>query len=305
MKIGVNLLNFGPGASVESLGRWTTLSEAMGYHLVMISDHIAVTPDVESRYPAPFYDPFTMLGWLAGVTTKIELGTTVIIIPYRHPLVTAKMCAVIDEMCGGRFILGVGVGWAEQEFAALGVPFRQRGAMTDDYLAAIKQVWTNEVASHQGRFVSFNDVKSLPRPVSSPHPPIWVGGASDAALRRTVRLGDGWHPIRITMDWFKNTGLPRLRQIADEEGKPLPSLCPRVRVRITDSALSGDDRLAGWGTVDQIRADMAEIQEIGCDYVLVDTYAEIPEETRHHETAWRTLSMLAENVFDLDKQTVR
>ena len=305
MIFGVNLLNFGPGASVDALARWTKLSEAMGFQLAMISDHIAVTPDVQERYPAPFYDPFTMLGYLAGVTTKIELGTTVIIIPYRHPLETAKMCIGVDEMTGGRFILGIGIGWAEQEFDALGVPFRQRGAMTNDYLAAMKEVWNNEVASYEGKYVSFSDVRSLPRPTSSPHPPIWVGGPSDAALRRTVLYGDGWHPIRITMDDFKNNGVPRLKQIADEEGKPMPALCPRVRVRIFDSPLPDNDRLAGWGTIDQIRSDMAELEAIGCEYILLDTFAEDAEETRHHEGAWRTLATLADKVIDLDGQTVR
>ena len=114
MKIGVNLLNFGPGVSPESLARWATVAEALGYHLVMISDHVAITADVETRYPAPFYDPFATLAWLAGLTRKIELGTTVIIVPYRHPLVTAKMGAMVDRFSGGRFIFGVGVGWAQQ-----------------------------------------------------------------------------------------------------------------------------------------------------------------------------------------------
>lgn len=172
MKVGVNLLNFGPAVSPDSLARWTQICESIGYHLVMISDHIAITPDVQGRYPAPFYDPFTALAWLAGKTTKIELGTTVIIIPYRSPLLTARMGASIDQMSNGRFILGVGVGWAQQEFDALGVPFHQRGAMTNDYLDAIKKLWTHEIASHEGPFVSFTDVHAAPMPVQSPHPPI-------------------------------------------------------------------------------------------------------------------------------------
>src|SRR5262245_26423447 len=192
MKIGVNLLNFGPGVTPESLARWATLAETVGYHFLMISDHVAVTPDVHARYPAPLYDPFTVLGWLAGTTRRVELGTTVIVLPYRHPLLTARMAANVDRLSGGRFIFGVGAGWARQEFAALGVPFERRGALTDDYLTAIKTLWTEDVATYKGRFVTFEEVRSGPRPARTPHPPIWVGGASDGALRRTVRHADAW-----------------------------------------------------------------------------------------------------------------
>src|SRR5882672_2916709 len=226
MKVGVNLINFGPGVSVDAMLRWTRLTEALGYHLVMTSDHIAVTPDVTARYPGPFYEPFTTLGWLAAKARRIELGTTVIIVPYRHPLETARMTAQIDNLCGGRFIFGVGVGWAKQEFEALGVPFEKRGAMTNDYLAAIKTAWTSDPASYAGPFVSFRDVSTGPRPIRSPHPPIWVGGASDAAMRRAVRLGDAWHPIRVRIPWLRDVGLPKLREIAEKNGRPLPALCP-------------------------------------------------------------------------------
>ncbi len=184
MKIGINLLNFGPAVSPDSLARWTQLAETLGYHLVMISDHVAITPDVQGRYPAPYYDPFTSLAWLAGITKKIELGTTVIIVPYRNPILTARVCANIDQISGGRLILGVGVGWAEKEFEALGLPFHQRGAMTNDYLASIKTLWTNELASYEGRFVSFRDVRTTPLPAQSPHPPIWIGETQSRPMAR-------------------------------------------------------------------------------------------------------------------------
>lgn len=305
MKFGVNLLNFGPAATLDSIGRWTRLAETIGYHLVMISDHIAITSDVAGRYPAPFYEPFTMLGWLAGQTSKIELGTTVIILPYRSPLEVARMTAIIDRMCGGRFILGIGIGWAQKEFEALGVPFHKRGAMTNDYLAAIKTLWTNENASHQGPFVSFEDVRTSPAPIQSPHPPIWVGGASDAGLRRAVRLGDGWHPIRIQTGWMRKTGLPRLKQIAEEEGLPVPALCPRIRLRITDNALPEDQRIAGEGSLDQIRRDLHDLQEMGAQYVLLDTFRDDLVESKNHERAWRMLATMAEQVLDLDNEGLR
>jgi probable F420-dependent oxidoreductase len=222
----------------------------------MTSDHLAITPDVQERYPAPFYEPFTTLGWLAGVTRHIEIGTTVIVLPYRNPLEVARMAANVDQLSGGRLLFGVGVGWAEQEFAVLDVPFHRRGALTDEYLAAIKTLWTHDVASFAGRHVTFQEVHTAPRPVRTPHPPIWVGGASDAALRRAIRYGDAWHPIRIRIDWLRDTGLPRLQQLAAAEGKPLPALCPRIRLRLTDTPLPEEQRVAGEGTLDQVHADL-------------------------------------------------
>jgi probable F420-dependent oxidoreductase len=305
MKVGVNLINFGPGVNPQVLRSWVTLSESLGYHLIMTSDHISVTPDVQSRYPAPFYEPLSTLGWLAGITTTMEIGTTVIILPYRSPLETAKVCANVDQLSGGRFILGVGIGWAQQEFQALGVPFAQRGARTNEYLEAIKLLWTQDVASYRGRFVSFEDVHTAPRPVRLPHPPIWIGGPSDAALRRAVRYGDAWHPIRIRVDWFRDTGIPRLREIAHREGRPVPALCPRIRLHLTESPLPEERRVAGEGSLDQVRGDLAALEELGCAYVLLDTYRDDLAAVRNNEEAWRFLAELAEKALDLKQQTVR
>jgi len=305
MRVGVNLLNFGPGVSPDALAGWTQLAETLGYHFVMISDHVVMTPDVVARYPAPFYDPFVTLAWLARLTRRVELGTTVVILPYRHPLLTARLAANVDRLSGGRFIFGVGVGWAKQEFEALGVPFERRGAISNDYLAAIKTAWTTDPASHTGPYVSFRDVRTGPRPVRAPHPPIWVGGASDAAMRRAVRFGDAWHPIRVRIPWLRDRGLPALRQIADKEGRPLPALCPRIRLRITGAKLADDQRIAGEGSLDQVHADLETLARLGASYVLLDTYTDDAEATRHHETAWRMLAALAEQVVDLSKETLR
>lgn len=305
MKFGVNIPNFGPGASPSVLGRWAQLAEALGYHFVMISDHVAVTPDVQAQYPAPFYDPFITLAWLAGITQKVELGTTVTILPYRHPLQTARMAANIDQLCGGRFILGVGVGWAKQEFEALGVPFEHRGALANEYLAAIKNCWTNEVASFEGRFVSFKNIYTAPRPARSPHPPIWVGGSSEGAMRRAVHYGDGWHPIQSRIEWLRDKGLPRLRQIADAEGKHVPAFCPRINLQVTQLRPDDDKRLAGQGTLDQIRKDLEVLAAMGAQYVLFDTYAGKPEATERPEGDWVMLATLADRVLDLERQTLR
>jgi len=305
MKVGVNLINFGPGVTPGSLKRWVQLSETLGYHLIMTSDHIAITPDVQTRYPAPFFEPISLLGYLAGVTDRVELGTTVLIVPYRNPLEIARACANIDQLSGGRFILGVGVGWAQDEFQALKVPFRSRGAITNEYLEAVKLLWTEDVASFEGKFTSFSGVHTAPKPLRSPHPPIWVGGPSDAAMLRTVRYGDAWHPIRIRMDWFRDVGIPRLRDIAGEEGRAAPMLCPRIRLRLTDSPLPDEDRIAGEGNLVQAHSDLAGLQELGCSYVVLDTYADDVDALKDSEPSWRMLSVLAEKVLDLENQTVR
>ena len=304
MKAGVNLINFGPGANPDAFRRTVELSETLGYHFVMTSDHITVTADVNERYPAPFYEPLSTLGWLAGIT-KMEIGSTVIIVPYRSPLETAKACANIDQLSGGRFIFGVGVGWAEGEFDVLGVPFNRRGAMTDEYLEAIKLLWTEDVASFEGEYVSFEGVHTTPRPVQQPHPPIWVGGPSGAAMRRAVRYGNAWHPIRITIDEFKNRDVPLLRRIAEDEGKAMPDLCPRIRLRITDAPMDDAERLAGEGTIDQIRADLEELQAMDCTYVLLDSFYGDVAATENHETTWRMLAAVAEEALDLANESVR
>ncbi len=201
--------------------------------------------------------------------------------------------------------MGVGIGWAQEEFAGLGVDYKRRGAITNEYLEAIKLLWTQDLASYDGRYVSFKDVDTAPRPLRSPHPPIWVGGPSDAALRRAVRYGDAWHPIRMRMDWFKNTGIPRLQEIAAEEGRPVPALCPRVKMHVTGSPMPEEERVVGEGTLDQIHRDMAELEALGCDYVLLDTYLDDPEALRHPEDSWRVYAEMAEKVLDLGNQTVR
>lgn len=302
MKIGVNILNFGPGTNLASLERWAQLAEALGYHFVMISDHVAVTSDVHSQYPAPFYDPFIALAWLAGVTQNLELGATVIILPYRHPLLTARMATNIDQLSRGRFILGVGVGWAKQEFQALGVPFEQRGAIANEYLAVIKKCWTNDVVSHDGRYVSFREVHTGPRPVRSPHPPIWVGGRSEAAMRRAARYGDAWHPIRFRMDWLANEGLPALRRIAEAEGVPVPALCPRIHLHLTDLPLEESNRLAGDGAADQIRRDLETLADLGAEYVLFDSYSGKPEDAVDFEKDWTAIAILAESIAGLKQR---
>ncbi|MFD8206624.1 LLM class flavin-dependent oxidoreductase [Streptomyces sp. NPDC059695] len=274
MKIGVNILNFGPGADPGTLRDWARTVEGLGYDLLMLSDHIAITPDVAERYPAPFYEPFTTLSWLAGVTTRVRLGTTVLIAPYRHPLLTARMAANLDALSGGRLVLGVGVGWARQEFAALGIPFERRGRLTDDHLRAVREAWTDTAAYGDRRI------------------PVWIGGHSDAGLRRAVRFGDAWHPLRRTLTQLRE-GAARLAEYADEQQAPPPALAPRIALRLTPQRVGGRDRLAGEGTIDQIMDDLDELRRMGAETVVLDPYGGDPHETTHPQKAWQALATVA------------
>ncbi|WP_020579932.1 TIGR03619 family F420-dependent LLM class oxidoreductase [Actinopolymorpha alba] len=299
MKLGLNIPNFGPGTDPDSLAGWVRFAADAGFDLAMMSDHVAVTPDVAAIYPPPFYEPFTTLAWLAGITEHIKLGTTVAILPYRNPLLTARIAANIDQFSAGRFILGVGVGWSEQEFASLHVPFKRRGAVTDEFLAAITTLWTNDIASHEGEFVSFRDVHTAPRPAQTPHPPIWIGGASPAALRRAVAFGDAWHPVNAPLDWLRNKGLPTLRAIAEAAGRPEPTLSPRIRLHLSSTSLDTDERRVGEGSVAQVLGDLEELADLGAEYVVLDTNPDHPSDRRPTNEDWAMLETIASRKAEL------
>jgi len=275
VRLGVNVPNFGPGTNPDVLRRWALTVEGLGFDLLMVSDHVAVTPDVAEQYPAPFYEPFTTLSWLAGLTRWIRLGTTVLIVPYRHPLLIARMAANLNDLSGGRLVLGVGVGWAREEFGALGVPFRERGRLTDEHLLAIRAAWRDDTDYRSG------------------HIPLWIGGNSDAALRRAVRLGDAWHPLRFTPGWLAGA-LGRLTACAADQERPRPAFMPRIALRLTDAPVTDDSRLAGHGTIDQIAADLGQLRSLGAGTVVLDPFNGDHRETAHPETAWRALATVAE-----------
>ncbi|MGW6500446.1 LLM class flavin-dependent oxidoreductase [Nonomuraea angiospora] len=269
----MNVPNFGPGTNPGVLRSWAQTVEGLGYDLLMVSDHVAITADVAKQYPAPFYEPFTTLAWLAGSTTRIGIGTTVLIVPYRHPLLVARMAANLNDLSGGRLVLGVGIGWARQEFEALGAAYERRGKVTDEYLAAIRAAWADEDDYRSGGGV-----------------PIWVGGGSEAGLRRAVRYGEGWHPLRNTLPWLREHW-SRLKEIAAEEGRPVPALTPRILLRITDEPPA--KRRAGEGTIEQVMADLEELRLLGAETVVLDPFHTDPDETLHPEAAWEMLAAVA------------
>lgn len=295
IKYGVNILNFGAGTSADVLEGWARLAEDGPFDFAMVSDHVALTDDVTAEYPGPFWDPLATMAYLAGTTERIGLGTTVLIVPYRHPLLTARMVANIDQLSGGRTIVGVGVGWAREEYAALGVDFRRRGDITDEYLRALIALWEGERVSFEGEFASFPEVDARPRPVQQPHPPLWIGGNSPRARHRAVRYGQAWHPLRFPAGWLRTEGLPALRRAAEAEQRPLPDLAPRLMIEFTDRPLPDAERRTGQGSEQQIRDDLAELAELGATHVLLDTHlgAE-PRTADDHRRQWATLERFAE-----------
>ncbi|NEE01942.1 TIGR03619 family F420-dependent LLM class oxidoreductase [Phytoactinopolyspora halotolerans] len=297
MKLGLNIRNYGPTATPDNLRAWTRFAEDSGFTLGVVSDHVAPTPEVNELYPSPFYDPLTALSWFAGITERLELGTSVLIAPYRHPLLTARLAASIDRLSDGRLILGVGAGWSEQEFAALGLPFRRRGRMTDEYLAAISAAWSQDRVSLDGEFVHYDDVHTGPGLVGSRRPPIWVGGTSPGALRRAARFGDAWHPNNAELDWIRDVGLPSLREAAESFGRPVPALSPRMRAHVSERPIPDDERRPGSGSPDQIVADVETLVELGADYVVLDTNPDHPRDERPLSDDWRDLEAIATRVF--------
>jgi probable F420-dependent oxidoreductase len=274
VRFGLNLLNFGPDAGPGSIDSWARLAEDAGFSFLTISDHVAITEDVFAEYQTPFYDPLVTLAYLAAATRRVRLGTSVLVLPYRHPLLVARSAANIDQLSGGRLFLGVGVGWARQEFDALGVGFAARGRRSDEYLEVMRRCWAEEKISHRGEFSSFTDVHTGPRPVREGGVPIWIGGESEVAIRRAVAYGDVWHPLRPLAGWLERDGLPTLARIAAEQGREAPPVVPRILLDITSGTVAEESRPLGRGSPARIRADLAGLAELGIEEVLLDTYDE-------------------------------
>jgi len=207
MHFGVHLVAAGKMIEGESIARVARHAEDLGYDSLWVSDHIIFPTQLQSAYPYspdgklpldpsnPLLEPFTVLSYAAGVTKTIKLGTSVIIVPYRDPIVTAKIVSSLDVLSDGRFIFGVGVGWLEEEFRALRQNLRDRAAQTREALAVMKACWTQDSPEFHGKFFDVADIKFAPKPRQQPHPPIWFGGNSLPALKRAVECGDGWHAV--------------------------------------------------------------------------------------------------------------
>jgi probable F420-dependent oxidoreductase len=220
MKFGVPIGNFGQfgkRGDARALTRIAVAAERQGYDSVWVHDHLVMPARIHARYPyndsgvagfawrQDIYDPFSIMSAVAAATERVEIGTSVLIVPYRNPLVQAKMLATIDQIARGRVRLGIGVGWMKEEFEALGIGdwYPVRGRVTDEWIAIWKRVWADEgPSSFQGRFIAFADMGAFPKPVRRSIP-IWVGGWGDVAARRVARLGDGYQTISSTPEMVR------------------------------------------------------------------------------------------------------
>ncbi|HEY8515962.1 MAG TPA: LLM class F420-dependent oxidoreductase [Candidatus Binatia bacterium] len=279
---GVALPNYGPLARPDALLRLARRAEALGVDSVWVADHLVAPVEVASVYPFDrsanpkpgdmgviehFYEPLTTLAFLAGATERVRLGVSVYVMPYRNPVVTAKMVATLDALSGGRVIFGVGVGWLREEFAALGQDARHRGRVTDEYLEVCRRLWRDEVASFAGRHYVLPAVRSGPKPVQRPLPPIWVGGNSQAARERAVALGDGLHLIDLSPDEVA-AHATELRAALARAGRDPASFTVSVRKGILVRDADRDDDRPLYGTRDKIRRDVEAYADAGVGYLV-------------------------------------
>ena len=280
MKYGLILPGRGVLARPENLSLIARRAEELGYAALLAGDHIVVPRQIHSSYPytdggefpgalsaieradstcfppGEYMEQLTVLSFLAGQTSTIRLVTSVIIVPHRNPLVAAKALATLDLLSQGRLVVGVGVGWMREEFEALGLRhFEERGALTDEYIRAYKELWTSDDPTFEGKYCRFHNISFLPKPVQKPHPPIWVGGESRPALRRTAELANGWLPLGSNPSFPMGTpehlakGMKQLGFYAERFGRDPSEIeiihwVPQYRLKKNGGpASSGEDRL--------------------------------------------------------------
>jgi probable F420-dependent oxidoreductase len=289
MRFGVPLPTFRQAASREAIVRVAQRAEQLGYEGVWVSDHIVIPRTELDTFARGFgdpthigsmiYEPLTVLAFVAACTTRIRLGTTVIIVPYRNPLVTAKVLSTIDVLSGGRVTAGVGVGWMEAEFSALGVPYQGRGALSDEYIKAMKVLWSEDRPAFHGQHVQFENIGFDPKPVQKPHIPVWIGGNSRSAISRAARLGDGWHPTRPHVQDIK-AGAELLREFCDQHGRDPNSVTIAARLPLKfleDTPGGATKRRPLLGSPQEIIDEIGQYRDVGVQYIVLDTFYSAPE----------------------------
>ena len=290
--LGFHLPCRGPLARVDVLTRLARAADALGYSVVTISDHVVLPTRSSAPYPydhsgnfpggaqQPFIEPIPLAAWLLAVTRRLRVAISVLVVPYRNPVVTAKHLATIDVLSGGRLTVGVGVGWWPEEFEAVAAPpFSERGAVTDEYLRLMKALWTEDEPRFAGKYYRIGDITMFPKPVQKPHPPIWVGGHTEAALRRTAALGDAWHPIGLrgpaglAPDELAEK-MGRIRTLARQNGRDPSSIGVAFRGPLdlwpTRSKPGADAPRPLSGPPDKVVADLRAYQSAGVDTVIFD-----------------------------------
>jgi probable F420-dependent oxidoreductase len=286
MQIGFNAPSGGPLATAESLTRLAQEGEAMGFGYATFSDHVVIPTDINAKYPytdsgefpaasrGERHEQLTGVMFVAAKTTALRLVTSVMVVPHRPALLTAKILSTIDVLSGGRLTLGIGAGWLREEFEALQVPdFAARGKVTDEYLLAARELWTAPRPRFAGEYVRFDNITFEPKPVQPGGPPIWVGGESGPALRRTARLGDGWYPIGTNPSFPLESlaryraGVAKLHDLVEKEGRDPARIALAYRVQrygpeVPQTAGDGERRLFS-GALAQIADDLKALRDMG------------------------------------------
>jgi probable F420-dependent oxidoreductase len=262
MQVGIHLPHVGRKAGPDAIKRAAEQAEALGFADVWVSEHIIIPRGAPYPPSAIFYDPVLTLTWAAAFTKRVRLGTTVLVLPMRHPLPLAKELATLQGLSHGRLILGAGVGWMEAEFAALGVPFRERGRRMDEGIAMMRAVWTQDPVTFQSKYISarIEDMRMLPLPAPIP---LWIGGNSDAAIARAIRIGDGWHGTRTAPDAAAAV-VARLRA-----ARPDPAFV--ISLRVSWDGLDAD----------ALRTRLTGYAEAGVDHVVIEPMAREIEDWLH------------------------
>jgi probable F420-dependent oxidoreductase len=298
MRYGFYLPTRGGCATPEALEAIVERGEALGFHSVMIADHVVFPTHITSKYPYTVSGEFpgggdaleqlALMSFVAARTRRLRLVTSVMILPYRHPVLTAKMLATIDVLSRGRVTVGVGVGWLREEFEALDAPdFERRGAVSDEYLKIFKVLWTQAPATFQGEFHRFDSLRCLPQPVQTPHPPIWIGGHSTPALRRAARYGDGWHPVGANpavplRPAELRASLDQLYRMTEAERRDPSALTISFKAPVYDvsaTTLGGAERRPFSGTPQQVADDIGTYEKLGVSELIFDFRSERLDET--------------------------
>ncbi len=291
MDYGFNMPTRGPLANTESIRAMAERGEALGFGYFAVPDHIVVPRAIDSRYP---YSPtgafpgsdtgecmeqLCVMAYLAAITSTARLLTSVMVVPHRRPVNTAKMLATIDALSGGRVTVACGTGWMAEEFAAIGAePFAERGKVTDEYIAIFRELWTSDDPSFEGEYAKFANISFLPKPAQPCGPPIWIGGESKPALRRAARIGDVWYPIGTNPRFPMNTaarfqaGVDEVRRLADAGGRDPGEigLAYWANWYVEDQARTTDDgeRHLFTGGDNDIAEDIGRLREIGVTTLL-------------------------------------
>ncbi len=291
MNYGVILPNVGAMARIDIVAELAHAAESFGLQGVFLSDHVALPVELGSAYPYRsdgrfpltsgdlILEPITALSYLAAVTDRVHLGFSVLVLPYRHPVLNAKMLATLDVISGGRLIVGAGVGWMKEEFDALDADYDGRGAVTDEHIRALRSLWSGPGPHIAGSDFRASGVVISPPPVQQPHPPIWTGGISGPALRRAARLGDGWHGIRQSPEDVARVR-NRIADLRDREGFSMDgyTISLRAGLDVLGEPLRQPRRTPLRGSPDQVVSDLNEYRDAGVQYLVVEPRAEGPEQ---------------------------